>query len=243
MPRLDVRICAARGLHNVETFGTIDPYVMIQFEGKQWRTEVADNTTAPEWDDAVFKFNCADENSSQVKFSIWNKNAMSDDFLGEYHMSISGLTRGEVDDKWVLVQQCKGNAELHIRMKAVDFGDLPEEEKEETAHVAPQGYPQQQPPQQQQYQQPPQQQQQYQQQPPQQQGTPAPLRKKNSLRLVTVATASMKEILSSHGSEHRKTLMVLSARCSFTRPAISAAGVPCSRSMSRSRNLVCGSNA
>ena len=158
MPRLDLRICGARGLHNTQTFGKIDPYCTVSFEGKQWRTKEAENTTEPEWNE-VFKFNVADENSSRLHFVIWDNNMMSDDFLGEYYMSISGLDRGQVEDKWVLLQRCKGNAELHIRLLAVDFGDVPEEERQESAPTQnyrpmPQSY--QPPPEQQQFYRPPQ---------------------------------------------------------------------------------------
>lgn len=128
MPRLDLRIVEARNLPDVETFGKIDPYCTVELEGKQWRTSVVDNTENPRFDE-VFKFHVADENSSQLRFCLWNKNTMSDDFLGQYHMSISGLKQGEVKDEWVLLQQCKSNAELHVRLMAVDFG----EDDEETA--------------------------------------------------------------------------------------------------------------
>jgi hypothetical protein len=182
MPRLDVRVCAAKNLPNVETFGTIDPYCTVALEGKHFKTNVCDNTCNPEWN-AVFKFNIGDADSSQIVFKLYDSNMTSDEYLGEYHMNIGGLQRGEVVDKWALLQQCKGNAELHIRLKAVDFGDAAEDDVEPVEQPAEQppqgppdqGYPQQPgplPPQQQ-Y---PQQQGYPQQGPPQgyQQGPPPP---------------------------------------------------------------------
>ena len=136
MPRLDLRICGARGLPNSQTFGKIDPYCTVSLEGKQWKTNTAENTTEPEWNE-VFKFHVADDDSSRLHFVIWDDNVVSDDFLGEYYMSISGLDRGVVDDKWVLLQNCKGNAELHVRLMAVDFGDVPEEEREQVTAPVP----------------------------------------------------------------------------------------------------------
>jgi hypothetical protein len=128
MPRLDLRIVGARGLKDTQMFGKIDPYCTVSLEGKQWRTKVAENTTEPEWNE-VFKFNIADADSSRLHFVVWDHNTMSDDFLGEYHLSIAGLDRGEVVDKWVLLSNCKGNAELHIRLLAVDFGDIDENDR------------------------------------------------------------------------------------------------------------------
>jgi hypothetical protein len=138
MPLLEVRICGARNLKDTQVFGKIDPFCTVDFEGKKWHTEQKPNTTNPEWN-ADFKFHVSDENSSRLHFTVWDKNPVSDDFLGEYHYAISGLERGRVDDKWVLLQQCKGNAELHIQVTAVDFGKLPQGQPQ----VA--GYPQQQP--------------------------------------------------------------------------------------------------
>jgi len=172
MPRLDLRICGARGLPNSQTFGKIDPYCTVSLEGKQWKTNTCENTTEPEWNE-VFKFHVADDESSRLHFVIWDDNVVSDDFLGEYYMSISGLDRGVVEDKWVLLQNCKGNAELHVRLMAVDFGDVPEAEREQVsapvpvARPMPQNY--QPPAEYQQYYQPPppeQRQQYYQQQAP-----------------------------------------------------------------------------
>jgi hypothetical protein len=137
MPELDLRIVAARSLPNDQLLGKVDPYCTVSLEHKQWRTRSVDNTTNPEWNE-VFKFNVADQNSSRLHFVVWNKNLVSDEFLGEYYLAISGLVRGEVLDKWVLLQNCKANAELHVRVCAVDFGLLPQ-------GGAGQGYPQQQP--------------------------------------------------------------------------------------------------
>jgi hypothetical protein len=180
MPLLELRICAARNLKDTQIFGKIDPFCTVDFEGKKWHTEQKPNTTNPEWN-ADFKFHVSDENSSRLHFTVWDKNPVSDDFLGEYYYAISGLERGRVDDKWVLLQQCKGNAELHIQVKAVDFGKLPQGQPQ--GYPAPQpGFPPQQgayPPQQPGYAPPqqgyPPQQQGYPQQggyPPQQQGYP-----------------------------------------------------------------------
>lgn len=158
MPRLDLRVCGARGLPNSEAFGKIDPYVTVSLEGKQWKTKTCDDTTEPEWNE-VFKFHVADDDSSRIHFVVWDENVVSDDYLGEYYMSISGLDRGVVEDKWLLLQNCAGNAELHVRIMAVDFGDEPEEEREAVTPPVPVARPMppsyQPPPEQAQYYRPP----------------------------------------------------------------------------------------
>lgn len=110
MPHLDLRICAARNLPNIEMFGKIDPYCTVEFEGKQWRTRTIKHSTNPEWMD-VFKFTVADQNSSQLHFRVWDENTISDSLIGEARVSISGLQRGTVRDEWVLLEKCKANTE------------------------------------------------------------------------------------------------------------------------------------
>ena len=186
MGRLDIRICAARNLPDTQMIGKPDPYVIVKLENQTHRTSVCENQTNPTWNE-VFKFQVADQNSAQLRFELWNKNMMSDEFLGCYHLSIGGLFRGVVKDEWYLLQQCKTNAELHIRMMAHDFGNEPPQGMGRPGHgmdaspnagfspvpggyqQSPQGYPPQQGyPQQQQQGYPPQQQG----YPPQQQGYP-----------------------------------------------------------------------
>ena len=126
MPKLVVEILGARNLHDSQTIGSPDPYVKIRFENNQFKTTAASNTTNPEWNQ-TFKFNVADEHSAQLEFEIWNSNIVSDDFLGKYQLSLSGLVRGRKQDAWYLLQQSKSNAEIHIALLAEDFGILPED--------------------------------------------------------------------------------------------------------------------
>jgi hypothetical protein len=124
MGRLDVRIVEARNLPNTELIGKPDPYVVVQVEQSSHKTSVASSTTNPKWDE-VFKFVVADPDSCQLELKLWNKNMVSDDFMGLYKMNLSGLERGVVKDQWILLQQCKTNAEIHVRIMAHDFGRTP----------------------------------------------------------------------------------------------------------------------
>ena len=133
MGRLDIRIVEARNLPDTQWISKPDPYVIVHLENQQHRTSVQENQVSPKWDE-VFKFTVADENSAQLKFELWNKNVVSDEFLGQYTLSISGLERGVVRDEWYLLQQCKSNAELRVRVLANDFGRTPA--------VAPTGFAQ-----------------------------------------------------------------------------------------------------
>eukprot|EP00658_Telonema_sp_P-2_P033833 TRINITY_DN24754_c0_g1_i2.p1 TRINITY_DN24754_c0_g1~~TRINITY_DN24754_c0_g1_i2.p1 ORF type:complete len:186 (-),score=53.46 TRINITY_DN24754_c0_g1_i2:74-631(-) len=140
MPRMELTLVGCTGLPNTETFGKIDPYCTVMFEGKTWKTDECEDTTEPQWN-KTFKFNIADENSSQAHICVWNKNTMSDDFLGDYWLSVSGLDRGKADDRSVLLTKCKGNAELHLIVTAVDFGDVDVEAEPESSQTTYQQRP------------------------------------------------------------------------------------------------------
>jgi hypothetical protein len=125
MPRLDVRVVGVTGFKNIQTFGKIDPYCVVKLGNNQFKTSAAADTTEPVWN-ADFKFNVADTDSTQLHVEVWDKNLVSDDRLGVYNMSLSGLVRGVPETRKVLLQQCKGNAELTVVVTAVDFGILPQ---------------------------------------------------------------------------------------------------------------------
>ena len=125
MGRLDVKIVAARNLPNNETFGEPDVFCELELENQQHKTSVEESVN-PVWNE-IFRFVIADEQSSQLQIKVWNKELVSDDLLGTYNLSLSGLIRGRVRDRWCLLQNCKGNAELRVRVIARDFGEDPPE--------------------------------------------------------------------------------------------------------------------
>ena len=130
MGKLTCIIMEARNLHNPQMLGSIDPYVKIKQGNNVFKTEPEENTTEPHWE-ARFVFQVADENSAQIEFEMWNKNLVSDDFLGKYTLSLSGLVMGQPKDEWYLLQQSKSNAELRVVLTAEDFGQIPSDDEEE----------------------------------------------------------------------------------------------------------------
>lgn len=144
MGRLDVRIISARGLPDTQLVSKPDPYAKVTLENKTFETPFIENDVNPKWDHTV-KFQVADEKSSVIKMELWNKNTVSDDFMGSYQCAISGLVKGKEDVQWYLLQQCKTNAEIQIGMLAIDFGrDEPPAPAENNGSQQP-GYPPQQP--------------------------------------------------------------------------------------------------
>mmetsp|Transcript_31042 Transcript_31042/g.35888 ORF Transcript_31042/g.35888 Transcript_31042/m.35888 type:complete len:314 (-) Transcript_31042:309-1250(-) len=124
MGRVDVRVVAARNLADTQWVSKPDPYCVLRLERQQHKTTVKENNLNPEWNE-VFKFTIADEKSSQLIVEVWNKNVISDELMGTYRLSLSGLTRGVVSDQWYLLQNSKKNSEIRLRVMAHDFGRDP----------------------------------------------------------------------------------------------------------------------
>ena len=149
MGLLEVTVVKARRLPNTQIMSTIDPYCKVKLgNSPAFESKHISDTTEPVWN-FLAKFQVADDSSEQIKIEVWNKNYVSDDFLGEYSMSMDGLQRGVPLERWVLLQHCKGNAELQVRLLAVDFGRLPSGAPPQPVPQAPTapGYPPYAPPQ------------------------------------------------------------------------------------------------
>ena len=73
MGRLNVRVKSGKHLTNLQTFGTSDPYAVIQCGNRKYRTRAIDNSTEPEWNED-FAFYIADDNSAQINFEVWDEN-------------------------------------------------------------------------------------------------------------------------------------------------------------------------
>jgi len=147
MGRLDVKILGCKNLPDTQLLSKIDPYCIVECENKKYQTKVAENTENPKWDE-LFKFTVSDPDSVRLSFKIWNSNLVSDEFLGQYEMAISGLTKGQPYTSWHLLQQCKSNAEIGIELFAHDFGKEPEVQQQQQQQVpaSPPMQQQQQPP-------------------------------------------------------------------------------------------------
>lgn len=129
MGKIELTVCAARKLHDGQLIGLPDPFVRLTTGDKKYKTKVIKDNLNPEWEE-TFRFNIADEMSTQIRLEVWNKNTYDDDLMGYYTLSLGGLTKGIVKDQWYILEKSKTQAELHVRVLAVDFGALPKPEEQ-----------------------------------------------------------------------------------------------------------------
>ncbi|CAJ1991253.1 C2 domain containing protein [Leishmania donovani] len=128
MGKIEVTVCAARKLHDCQLIGLPDPFVRLVMGDKKYKTQVVKNSLNPAWGE-TFRFHIPDEMSTQLRLEVWNKCTYSDDLMGYYTLSLGGLTKGIVKDQWYILEKSKTQAELHVRLLAVDFGALPKQEE------------------------------------------------------------------------------------------------------------------
>lgn len=103
MGKIQVTVCEARDLHNMQHIGVPDPFVRVICGDKKFKTKVENQTLNPKWNE-TFDFAIADEQSTQIRFEVWNKNTFDDDLMGLYTLSVGGLTRQVVKDQWYMLE-------------------------------------------------------------------------------------------------------------------------------------------
>ncbi|KAH8983812.1 C2 domain-containing protein [Lactarius hatsudake] len=98
---LRVQVISCRDLEAKDSNGFSDPYVVVSGLGKQFQTPVCERNLNPTYEpkDATFDFpiyKSLVHKLGTIKFVVWDKDLIRDDYLGEYALPI---------DKWF-----KGNA-------------------------------------------------------------------------------------------------------------------------------------
>lgn len=124
MGRLDVMIIEASNLPDKAIVGTQDCFVRVAVNNQSFDTSVARATVNPKYAE-TFKFLASDPDSDCVRITVMAKGPISDDFLGEYKCTLSGLTRGERKEYNAILENCKTNATIRFALLALDFGAEP----------------------------------------------------------------------------------------------------------------------
>jgi len=120
MGLLDVRVCEARGLAD-GILASPSTYCIVQIGPHQYHT-VTSRGTDPKWEE-VFRFQVADPQSTQLHIFIkGSRPLLPDSHVGCCAVSLDGLTKGVVLDKWFLLKECSTSAELRLRLMTHDFG-------------------------------------------------------------------------------------------------------------------------
>ncbi|KAH9011309.1 C2 domain-containing protein [Lactarius pseudohatsudake] len=101
--RLRVQVVSCRGLVAMDRGGSSDPFVTVSLLGKQFQTPVIKKNLDPEYEpkDATFDFPIyisLGPKLDTLKFVVWDKDIISNDYLGEYSLPVNRWFRGTAFD-------------------------------------------------------------------------------------------------------------------------------------------------
>ena len=85
---LVIKPISAKLTHNTESVGSMDPYVIVEYNDQKCKSSVAKSAGKyPNWSD-TFTFRVSG-NNNLIKVVVWDKDSMSaDDMVGEGHLII-----------------------------------------------------------------------------------------------------------------------------------------------------------
>lgn len=116
---LHVRVIEAKGLPKVDTFGTIDPYVVLQTNsGEKYRTRYRKNDMEPVWNEE-FTFRVR-ANGEVLRISLYDYNDLaSNKRISEAKINVNSFKPSEVLDTWYqltpLPDYMKGG-QIHLKI-------------------------------------------------------------------------------------------------------------------------------
>ena len=116
---LHVRVLEAKGLPKVDTFGTIDPYVVLQTNsGEKFKTKYKRNDMEPSWnEDFMFRIR---GNGEVLRVTLYDYNDIaSNKRISEARINVNSLKPSEVLDTWYQltpVSDYKKGGQVHLML-------------------------------------------------------------------------------------------------------------------------------
>jgi len=77
---------------DTETFGKMDPFTTLKYDGKDWKTTVKDSAgKTPVWNE-TFRIQLGPNHENKMlEFSVWDEDTMSNDLVGESNVLVRDL--------------------------------------------------------------------------------------------------------------------------------------------------------
>ncbi|XP_020233937.1 elicitor-responsive protein 1 [Cajanus cajan] len=107
---MEVHLVKAKGLHNADIFGKMDPYVLIQYKGQEQRSSVAiGQGKNPIWNEKfIFKVEYPGVvNQHKLILKIMDKDLYADDFVGQAIIHVRDLLVQGVENGGAKLQTLK----------------------------------------------------------------------------------------------------------------------------------------
>lgn len=120
---LRVNVIRAEGLGDYDTFGSIDAFVKISYNGKEKKTDVVKNNKEPKWEQ-ILEFSGAQLNQGELVCTIWDWDRLSpNDYVGEAVINAELPTTYNTTKEFALTVKAKDTKEsgkLYIKLEFVE---------------------------------------------------------------------------------------------------------------------------
>eukprot|EP00276_Gloeochaete_wittrockiana_P005123 CAMPEP_0184657288 /NCGR_PEP_ID=MMETSP0308-20130426/18399_1 /TAXON_ID=38269 /ORGANISM="Gloeochaete witrockiana, Strain SAG 46.84" /LENGTH=264 /DNA_ID=CAMNT_0027094953 /DNA_START=199 /DNA_END=996 /DNA_ORIENTATION=+ len=116
--KLHVTIGGCRKLKDTETFGKMDPYVIIRIGGQKNRTKTKENAGRSPVFNESFKFDIIPSTNPVVSFEVMDSDVGKDDFVGGLECNFGEMaTQGRTIDGWYGLKRKSGKPAGEIQIK------------------------------------------------------------------------------------------------------------------------------
>merc|ERR1711872_1042125 len=92
---------------NKDTFGKSDPYAIVKYRNKEFRSKTINNTLEPEWN-FESEFNIIEIDESPIDIEIYDDDYGKDNLEGTYSLTLDeAINDLVVEGKWFSLENCK----------------------------------------------------------------------------------------------------------------------------------------
>merc|ERR1719209_2174672 len=118
LTRVTINVVGARNLSKTSKFGKADPYVLVSFEDKKFKSVKVANSLNPEWN-FVNTVYVDKESTTEFSVEVFDEDTFTkDDFLGRVSLKSQDLSRLQ-QGQWIPLEGCK-SGEILISAEIVD---------------------------------------------------------------------------------------------------------------------------
>jgi len=127
--QLNIRVVEAKELAKMDTFGSSDPYCLLQISGSSQiqKTKVVKNSLTPSFNQE-FQFPISDIRAT-LHILVKDEDAgSSDDAMAKLELALSSLPVGQVTDQWYPMRPAPGvnkGGDIHLVLHLAHHGDTP----------------------------------------------------------------------------------------------------------------------
>jgi len=117
-----VTVVRAEGIKDESFFSRSDPYIKVEFGGKNFRTRALENDRSPDWNQ-TFHFQLKSDQAQDITLTLMDDDFGFDDHMGRAILSNANLPHYSNEEKFIEVPIKKNDqvtGVIHLRVKLID---------------------------------------------------------------------------------------------------------------------------